>query len=148
MRYWEDFAVGSSYDLGTKVVTEAEIIAFAKEFDPQPFHVDPSAAAKTEFGGLIASGWHTSVMFMRLYYDAILNDAANFAGVGIDELRLKAPVRPGDTLAGKTTVIASRPSESKPGLGVLGMQFELHNQRGELVWEAISWQLMHRRPES
>ena len=96
--YFEDFELGRVYELGSVDVTEADILEFARRFDPQPFHVDPEAARQSVFGGLIASGWHTGAMWMRLYVDSLLDGAASMGSPGIEELRWLAPVRPGDTL--------------------------------------------------
>ena len=95
---FEDFEPGRVFELGAREVTEEEIVAFAREWDPQPFHVDPEAAQESSFGGLIASGWHTGAMWMRLYVDSLLVGAASMGSPGIEELRWLAPVRPGDTL--------------------------------------------------
>ena len=96
-KYFEDFLVGDVIDLGSVEVTEAAIIEFAREFDPQPFHIDPEAALETPFGGLIASGWHTCALFMRLMCDGMLNDSSSQGSSGMEELRWLKPVRPGDT---------------------------------------------------
>ena len=97
IRYFEDFVVGQTIPVGTRTVTEEEIIVFAKQFDPQPFHVDPEAAAKSMFGGIIASGWHTCGMIMRLMVDGFLNESTSLGSPGVDEVRWIKPVRGGDT---------------------------------------------------
>ncbi len=147
MRYWEDFAIGQRYALGSKTVTEAEIIAFGREFDPQPMHVDPEAAERSLFGGLIASGLHTSSIFMRLFVDGLVRGSASSAGLRLD-IELKGPVRPGDTLHATATVTEVRASRNRPDQGLLTMLFELHNQRDEPVWHATGLSLMGRRPPS
>ena len=111
---FDDFEPGQVYELGSKVVTEDEIVAFARQFDPQPFHLDPEAAKDSVFGGLIASGWHTGAMWMRLYVDSLLGGGSGQGSSGIEELRWLAPVRPGDTLSGRLTVLEATASESHP----------------------------------
>jgi acyl dehydratase len=127
-RTFEDFHPGDRYDLGSTVVEEAEMVAFARRFDPQPFHVDAEAAVRTPFGGLIASGWFTSSLFMRLYVDQVLADSTSQGSPGLSELRWLAPVRAGDVLRGILTVLESAPSASRPGRGTVVL-------RGELVRE-------------
>ena len=112
--HFEDFEPGQVYELGTRPVTESEIVAFAREWDPQPFHIDPEAAKESVFGGLIASGWQTVAMWMRMYVDTMLGSAAR-GSPGIEELRWLAPVRPGDTLSGRLTVLEATPSATRPG---------------------------------
>ena len=119
LRYFEDYALGTTYDCGSVSIDQAGIIAFAKEFDPQPFHVDPAAAAAGPFGGLIASGWHTAVLVMRLLVEQYLSEEASLGSAGLDELRWPHPVRPGDTLRARATVIESRRSLSKPDRGII-----------------------------
>jgi acyl dehydratase len=131
-RHFEDFAPGEVIDLGTTVVDEAEMLAFARRFDPQPFHVEPEAAASTPFGGLIASGWFTGSLFMRLYVDAVLADSTSQGSPGLTELRWLAPVRAGDVLAGRLTVLGARPSATKPGRGTVMLRGELLRD-GEVV---------------
>lgn len=141
MRYLEDFPLGETFDLGSKTVTEEEIIRFAREFDPQPFHIDPERAKDGPYGGIIASGWHTCAIWMRLFVDSLLNDAANLGGLGVDDMHWKLPVRPGDTLTATARVVDVRPSCSKPDRGILGTRCELRNQRNELIWYGTSWSL-------
>ncbi len=115
--YFEDLEPGQVVELGEHTVSEEEIVAFARQWDPQPFHLDPEAAKASVFGGLIASGWHTGAMWMRLYVDSLLDGAASMGSPGIEELRWLAPVRPGDTLSGRLTVLEATPSERHPGRG-------------------------------
>ena len=115
--YFEDFVVGDTMELGSVEVTSAAIIEFAERFDPQPYHVDPVAAEQSPFGGLIASGWHTCAMYMRLLCDGMVNDSSSQGGSGMDDLRWLAPVRPGDTLRARFTVLDARPSATKPDRG-------------------------------
>jgi len=137
-RFFEDFEPGQVYELGSRTVTEADIIAFAREWDPQPFHTDPEAAAESAFGGLIASGWHTGAMWMRLYVDSLLGGPASQGSPGIEELRWLAPVRPGDTLHGRLTVLETRPSERRPGRGTVRIRGEMENQEGVTVLSLVS----------
>ncbi|MFD0851730.1 MaoC family dehydratase, partial [Actinomadura adrarensis] len=113
-RYFEDYRPGAVYEYGHRTVTEEEIIEFAERFDPQPIHVDREYAAAGPFGGIIASGWHTSSLAMRLIADHYLSRVASLASPGIDELRWPSPLRPGDTVRLRTTILEARPSRSKP----------------------------------
>jgi acyl dehydratase len=148
VRYLGDFPVGTEFELGSTVVTEESIIRFGREFDPQPFHIDPRAAEETSFGGLIASGWHVCSIFMRHFVDSLLSEAANLGGLGVDDMHWKVPVRPGDVLRAKAKVLETRLSSSKPDRGILGMLMELVNQRGEVVWYGTSWSLTSIEPET
>ena len=130
---FEDFVEGMSIDLGAKDVTAAEIVEFASEFDPQPMHLDEAAGKASILGGLSASGWHTCSMFMRLFCDAVLLDSTSQGAPGVDHVRWRRPVLAGDRLTGQTTVVASRPSKSRPSLGLVTLRSELLNQRGETV---------------
>ena len=136
--YFEDFEPGQVFELGSRTVTEAEIVDFAERWDPQPFHVDPKAAAGSVFGGLIASGWHTGAMWMRLYVDAMLDGAASMGSPGIEELRWLAPVRPGDTLRGRLTVLEATPSERRPDRGTVRIRGEMVNQDDVVVMSMTS----------
>lgn len=124
-RYFEDFEVGHVFELGSTVVDEAEMLAFSGRFDPQPFHVDPGAAALSPFGGIIASGWFTSALFMRLYVDAVLADSSSQGSPGLSELRWLAPVRAGDELTGTLRVLEATPSATRPGRGTVLLVGEL-----------------------
>jgi len=146
MRWFEDFEVGSSTDVGPVTVTEAEIIAFAQQFDPQPFHVDPEAAKDGPFGGVIASGWHTASLFMGMFVRAILLDSASLGSPGIEELRWTAPVRPGDTLTGRTTITDAQPSQTNPRRGTVFTTNEVLNQNGEVVMRFRARGFFARRP--
>lgn len=146
-RYFEDFEPGQVLELGSRTVTEAEIIAFARQFDPQPFHVDPEAAVGSVFGGLIASGWHTGAMWMRLYVDNMLGSASAQGSPGIEELRWLAPVRPNDTLHGRLTVLETTPSERRPDRGTVRIRGEMVNQDGVTVLSMVSRGHFGRRPE-
>ena len=143
--YFEDIEPGEVYELGTRTVTETEIVAFAREWDPQPFHTDPEAAKGSVFGGLIASGWHTGSMWMRMYVETMLGSAAR-GSPGIEELRWLAPVRPGDTLSGRLTVLEATPSGTKPDRGTIRIRGEMVNQDGVTVMSMTSRGHFGRRP--
>jgi len=145
-RYFEDYAVGSVHEFGSVEVEEAEVIAFARRFDPQLFHVDPEAARKTAFGGLIASGWHTGSLAMRLLVDHYISHVASLGSPGIDELRWLRPVRPGDTLSVRVTVTEARPSRSKPDRGIVRSFVEVLNGDREVVMTLSALTLILRRP--
>ena len=132
---YEDFVEGASLDLGSKLVSAAEIIEFAGEFDPQPMHLDEDAGKASILGGLAASGWHTCAMFMRMLCDAFLLDSTCQGAPGVDQVKWKKPVLAGDTLTGRVVVVAKRLSRSNPQLGFVTMRSELVNQRGESVFE-------------
>jgi acyl dehydratase len=129
---FEDFAEGQSLDLGEKVVNAEEIIEFAREFDPQPMHLDVEAGKASLLGGLSASGWHTCSMFMRMLCDG---DSTSQGAFGIDHVKWRKPVLAGDTLRGRVTVVGKRSSKSRPGVGLVTILGELANQRGEQVLE-------------
>jgi acyl dehydratase len=133
MRYWEDFAVGDVTDVGPVTVSAEEIVEFASRYDPQPFHVDEEAAKASPFGGLIASGWHTTALFMGMFVPAVLLDSASLGSPGVEEIRWTAPVRPGDTLSGRSTVTEVRPSSTNARRGTVFTTNEVFNQDGVLV---------------
>jgi acyl dehydratase len=144
--YFEDFEPGRVFPVGSRTLGEDEIIAFAMQFDPQPFHVDREAAAKSHFGGLIASGWHTCSIMMRLMVDGFLSEAASMGSPGVDEIRWLKPVRAGDTITVTTTVMDVRPSSSKPDRGVVHTKWEAKNQHGETVATVKGMGMFMRRP--
>ena len=146
--FFEDFEPGAVFELGEKPVTEEEILAFAQEYDPQPFHVDKDAAAESAFGGLIASGWHTAAIFMRLYVDAVLSGAASQGSPGVEELRWLKPVRPGDILRARMVVLNAVPSERNPNRGTVYIRSEVENDRGETVMTMKARGLFTRRKVS
>ena len=129
MHYFEDFHIGQRIPFGCYTVTQTEIIEFAKRYDPQSFHVDESHRLTAELGGIMASGWHTAAIFMRLAVDAYLGNAAVLTSPGVDELRWLAPVRAGDIISGEATVEEARLSVSKPDRGILTTGVRLWNQR-------------------
>ena len=137
-RYFEDYVPGLTVDCGGFSVSEAEIIAFAKEYDPQPFHVDPVGAKDGPFGGLIASGWQTTSLMMRQLVDYYVSPESSLGAAGVDEIRWPKPVRPGDSLRVRATVLEARRSASKPDRGVVKSLAELTNQDGDLVMKATA----------
>jgi acyl dehydratase len=145
VKYLEDFPVGVRRELGSKFVDEEEVIRFAREFDPQPFHIDKAAAAEGFYGGVIASGWHTCSMTMRIMVDRYLIDTAALGSPGIDELRWLRPVRPGDTLTVYSTVQEVVHSKSKPDRGIISTLTEVENQSGELVLTMRGKTMMKKR---
>jgi acyl dehydratase len=145
-QYFEDFRPGQTVELGSRTVTEEEIVAFARQWDPQPFHTDAEAARDSVFGGLIASGWHTGAMWMRLYVDSLLGGSASQGSTGVEELRWLAPVRPGDTLTGRLEVLEAAPSERRPDRGTVRIRAEMVNQDGVTVMSMTSRGHFGRRP--
>jgi acyl dehydratase len=133
MRYFEDFEIGEVTEIGPIGVSEEEIVEFASRYDPQPFHIDPEAAKSSPFGGLIASGWHTTALFMGMFVRGILLDSASMGSPGVEEIRWTAPVRPGDERTGRVTVIDVQPSQTNPGRGTVFTMSEVFNQDGERV---------------
>lgn len=132
--HFEDFAPGEVFQLGSfPPVSEKDIIAFAREWDPQPFHTDPERARETMWQGIIASGWHTGAIAMRLLVDGLLSRCASEGSPGVDHVRFRRPVRPGDVLSGRHTILETSPSESRPQMGKIRALTELVNQRGETV---------------
>ena len=134
--HFEDFIPGTTTIYGPRMVTREEIVAFATEFDPQPMHFDEEAAKKTMLGGLSASGWHTCAIMMRLIYDGLLVDAASMGAPGVDEVKWLKPVRPGDSLSARATVLGKREPKSRPDMGFVQFRCEMLNQHGEVVLEA------------
>ncbi len=146
MDYFEDFQAGQVFDLGTTTLTEEEIIAFAAQYDPQPFHLSPKRAKASPFGGIIASGMQTLAIFMRLFVDHILNQTISLASPGIDEIRWRKPVRPGEMLRARSTVIECVPSRSRPEMGIVRFQHEMTDAAGEVVMTLTSTQFLGRKP--
>jgi len=147
-RYWyfEDFQVGQELRLGGRSVTEEEIIAFARQFDPQPFHVDHDAAAASIFKGVIASGWHTCSMMMRMVVDGLLSHSSSMGSPGLDSIRWLKPVRAGDTLSVVYITKEVRPSASKPDRGVVVSVWQASNQHGDIVATVEGMGMFGRRP--
>ena len=149
MIYWEDLEVGTETEFGTYDVTREEVLEFARKYDPQPFHISDEAAAKTHFGRIAASGWHTTAMTMRVIVDALSRQPqAGLGSPGVDDLRWLRPVYPGDTLTMRGRIIDKTPSRSRPDLGTIRTQTIVTNQDGVDVMRFISIVLMQRRPTS
>lgn len=145
-RWLEDYVEGAVHQLGEVAVGRDDILEFARRYDPQPIHTDPDFAATGPFGGLIASGWHTCALMMRLFAENYLSRASSMASPGLDELRWLRPVRPGDRLSVRVTVIESRPSQTKPDRGVVRSLIETFNQDGEAVLSMRAINMVARRP--
>jgi acyl dehydratase len=145
-RYFEDFAEGQSVDLGTFTFTADEIVDFAQTYDPQPMHVDAEAGRQSIYGGLIASGWQTATRYMRLLVDTVIRDSASLGSPGMDSLRWPKPVRPGDLLKARFTIVEARLSNSRPDWGIVRSRGEVVNQKEELVMQVEAVNFFARRP--
>ncbi|MBT2555910.1 MaoC family dehydratase [Arthrobacter sp. ISL-5] len=145
-RYFEDYPQGLVCYYGSEFVSEQEIIGFARQYDPQWIHTDPVAAAGGPFGGLIASGWHTVSLMMRIFATSFWNEHAGLGGAGADELRWHRPVRPGDTLSAKFVVAEARKSRSKPDRGIVRTNIEVYRDANELVLTMSTTALIRIRP--
>src|SRR5438874_3215175 len=145
-RYFEDFVAGETVELGSVVFTQAEIIDFAREYDPQPMHTDAEAARRSIYGGLIASGWQTATSYMRRLVDGIMRDSDSIGSPGIDRLRWLKPVRPGDSLRARFTVLEARASNSRPDWGIVRSRGEVLNQHDEVVMDIEAVNFFGRRP--
>ena len=143
--YWEDFPVGNLREFGAMPVTREAILAFASQFDPQPFHLDDAAAEASLFGRLSASGWHTCAMSMRMMCDEYLLESSSLGSPGIDSLRWVKPVLVGDTLSVRMTVLEARPMKSRPAVGLILSKWEVLNQDRELVLTMQGWGMFGRR---
>ena len=147
-RWLDDYEPGAVHEFGAILVEEDEVLAFGHRFDPQPFHTGHDTARATEYGGLIASGWHTAALMMRLYADHYLSRVATLVSPGVDELRWLLPVRPGDELSIRVAVLDARPSRSRPDRGIVRSRVEVLNQRREAVMTVTATNFMLRRPEA
>lgn len=145
MRYFEDIEVGETTEFGEYHVTKEEIIEFAQKYDPQPFHVDEAAAKDSIFGELVASGWHTAAICMRIRHDRPGKDLASLAGVRVNELHWRKPVKPGDTLHLRTKILNKRPSDSDPERGYIDVQVEGINQDDDTVISYVSTAMFARQ---
>ena len=145
MKYWEDFAVGERAELGRHTFTADEIVAFGRQYDPQAFHVDPEKAKDTPFGGLIASGWQTCAIGMRLMVEGYIRNTVSLGSPGIDSIRWLKPVRPGDTITYARVVTESRASMSRQGVGLVKHRWEAVNQDGEMVLTMEGWGMFGRK---
>ena len=144
--YWEDFKVGETVEMGSHRFSAQEIIEFGRQFDPQPFHVDPEAARESFYGELIASGWHTCSIAMRLMCDSYINRTRSLGSPGVDNIRWLAPVKAGDTLTFRRTVLEARASRSRPDAGLMRTRWEALNQDGVRVLSMEGWSMIGRRP--
>ncbi|HTG97747.1 MAG TPA: MaoC family dehydratase [Burkholderiales bacterium] len=145
MKYWEDFQIGERAELGRHTFTEDEIVEFGRRYDPQPFHVDVENARRSAFGGLIASGWQTCAIGMRLMVEGYIRQTVSLGSPGIDNIRWLKPVRPGDTISYSRIVLESRASTTRKGVGLVKHRWEAVNQRGELVLTMEGWGMFGRK---
>ena len=146
MNYFENFKLGEVFKLNEYLVSELEILEFANQYDPQSYHTDPVAAAQSPFGSLIASGWHTAAIFMRMQCDSFLNQSHCLGSPGVDHLRWIVPVRPGDSLHGESKIIQLRPSKSKPDRGIVQSAVSIYNQKSDLVMTLDTTAFFLKRP--
>ena len=146
LRYLEDFTPGTTLELGSYTITREEILTFAHQFDPQPFHIDEARAKASLYGGLIASGWHTGALMMRMFADNFLSPASSLASPGLDELRWLLPVRPGDVLGLRVTILEARRSRTRPEQGIVRSLVEVLNQHGEVAMSLKPVSLIRCRP--
>lgn len=148
--YFEDLVVGERFDFGPVTLTREESIAFAAQFDPQPFHLSDDAAASTHFGTISASGWHTTALFMKMFVAEMQKNpgrqAASLGAMGVDELRWLRPVRPGDTLRGTNEVIDKKASKSRPEMGIVRNKVTIYNQDDKPVMTMIPIAMWRTRP--
>ena len=143
--FFEDFNVGETVEIGRHAVTEAAILEFGRQYDPQPFHTDPEGARASIYGGLIASGWQTCSIVMRVMCDAYLSEAASMGSPGMEEIRWLKPVRPGDVLVVMRTIEEARPT-SKADRGLVLSRWDVYNQRDEHVMMMRGYGLFGRKP--
>ena len=143
--YWEDFPVGQVREFGRVTMTTEEIVAFARQFDPQAFHLSEEGGRDSLFGGLCASGWHTCALAMRMMCDAYLLETASLGSPGLENIRWLKPVRPGDTLHVRTVVLEARPLDSKPHVGLVRNRWEMLNQNNEEVMQMEGYGMFLRR---
>ena len=145
-RYWDDYEIGQKFDLGSTSFTADEVVDFARQYDPQSFHVDAGAARQSMFGGLIASGWHVTAKLMRLFVDNYVDQRTALGSPGVDEVRWLKPVRPGDTLNAWVECAGKVPSKSRPEIGIVHEHWRATNQKGELVMTLKGTNMVRRRP--
>jgi acyl dehydratase len=151
LRYFEDFVElvdRAPVELGSHAFTSDSIVEFARAYDPQAMHTDPAQARGSIYGGLIASGWHTAAIYMRLLVDAVIGASDSLGSPGIENLRWLKPVRPGDTLAARFTVLDARPSGTRPDRGIVRSRGEMVNQSGEVVMQLEAVNFFSRRPDA
>jgi acyl dehydratase len=145
-RWFEDFAVGEVFEFGDRLITAEEIVEFARRYDPQPFHTDPAAAERSHFGGLVASGWMTASVAMSLLCEHFISPTSSMGSPGVDVLRWLRPVRPGDRLRMRVSVIETRRSQSKPDRGAIKVRQEVLNQAGDVVMSQEGIAMLRCRP--
>jgi acyl dehydratase len=145
-RWFEDYRVGETFEFGDYPITEEEIVDFARRYDPQAFHLDAAAAAQSHFGGLVASGWMTGSVLMRMMCDHFISPQASMGSPGLEQLRWLKPVRPGDRLRARVTVLEVRPSRSKPDRGSMRVRQEAINQNDEVAMSIEGWAMVRCRP--
>ena len=143
--HWEDFSPGQVTECGSRLITGAEIVAFAAEYDPQPMHLDEAAARGNLFGGLIASGWHSCCILMRMLSDDFIGDASFMGAPGVEEVNWLTPIRPGERINARATVLETRPSRSRPDVGFVKFRFELINAVDQPVMTLIVSPMFGRR---
>jgi acyl dehydratase len=143
--HWEDFSPGQVVDCGSRLVTREEIVAFAAEYDPQPMHLDEDAARATLLGGMVASGWHSCCMLMRMLSDAVLADSSFLGAPGVEEVKWLAPIRPGERIKARGTVLETRPSRSRPDMGFVKFCFELTDAGDKPVLSLVVYPMFARR---
>ena len=144
-QYWEDLPVGRVLALGSVTVEREEVLAFARQYDPQPFHLDEAAAARSMFGRLSASGWHTCAMAMGLMVRGFLHESSSLGSPGLEKIQWLRPVYPGDTLTLRQTITEARPMASRPEVGLIRSLWEMFNQDGEQVLRMDGWGMFGRR---
>jgi len=147
MNYFEDISIGDSRELPGRHISKEEIIAFATEYDPQPHHIDEEAAKDMLLGELVASGWHTACCLIRMIFENPAEPSAFLGSPGVDEVRWRKPVKPGDTLRATSEVVEARLSKSKPGMGLTKTRFEVFNQNDVQVMTMETWAMIATRPE-
>ena len=143
--YWEDLQAGAVRDLGTVTLSAEEIKNFARQFDPQPFHIDEAAGRRSIFGNLCASGWHTCAVAMKLTVENFLNESASMGSPGVENLRWLKPVYPGDTLRLQQTIVESRPLRTRADVGLVRSVWDMSNQDGEKVLHMEGYGMFRRR---
>jgi acyl dehydratase len=146
IRYFEDFPLGETLELGSHQFTAESIVAFGTAFDPQVYHVDPERAKSSVWGGLIASGWQTASVYMRLLVDNLIGATESLGSPGLDSLKWLKPVRPGDTLRARITFLDGAPSRSRPDRGIIRSRGEMVNQQGDVVMQLEAVNFFARRP--
>ncbi len=145
-RWFEDYAPGNVYELGPLIVEEADIVDFGRRYDPQPFHTDPAIGAASPYGGLIASGWHTCALMMRMLVDGLISRTSALGSPGVDQVRWLRPVRPGDALRCRVEVTSARRSQSRPDRGIITIETTVMNQAGETVMTCRGSGMYRARP--